>query len=80
MNTAVPPVSPALTCPVCRARFRGASVCLRCGTDLSLLMRAAASAWAARQQSREALRSGNLRQALRLIARATQLHHIDAAP
>jgi hypothetical protein len=40
-------------------------------------MHIAAKAWAARQQSAEALRAGNLPLALRLSAKARQLHQTD---
>jgi hypothetical protein len=79
MNGFPPAAAPPLTCPVCRARFRGVSACSRCGTDLTLPMRAAARAWAAREQGRAALQAGNLHRALRLIARAEQLHGVGSA-
>lgn len=65
-----------LKCPVCQARFRGQPVCSRCSTDLSMLMRISARAWAARQRARVALRGGDLSSALRWHAIARQLHDV----
>jgi hypothetical protein len=67
-----------LKCPVCGARFRGSVTCTRCGTDLRLLMRLAAKAWSARQQSAAALRDGNLEAALRLSAAAERLQRTSS--
>ena len=55
-NDSAPALS--LSCPVCSARFRGCTVCSRCGSDLHALMRIAASAWRAREHCRASLRAG----------------------
>lgn len=47
-------------CPVCNARFRGSTTCSRCGTDLTLLMRTAATAAILRRNARAALIQGDL--------------------
>lgn len=67
-----------LRCPVCGARFRADTVCSRCGTDLTSLMRIAARAWALRQRCRAALRERDLPSALRHACRASQLHRVGA--
>ena len=64
----------ALHCPVCLARFRGASVCSRCGADLGPLMRLAAEAWRLRQRARQALELGDDERALGLASEAQHLH------
>lgn len=75
------PVSaPCLSCPVCRARFRGSIACSRCGADLGPLMRVAAKAWRARERCRAALRGGRLDAALRWSARARRLQRIPIPP
>ncbi len=51
-------MSPPLTCPVCRARFRGTFACTRCGADLTPLMRLAAQALRLRNQARRSLLNG----------------------
>jgi len=51
-------------CPVCQASFRGARICLRCGTDLEPLMLLAVKAWQLRQAARQALNAGDLERAL----------------
>ena len=63
-----------LRCPVCEARFRGQTLCSRCGSDLTWLMRIAAHAWALRQRCRAALNARDLSAALRHAYLASQLH------
>jgi hypothetical protein len=60
-------------CPVCRARFRGATECSRCGADLTMLMTLVASAWRMRQAAKQALARGEFAQASELAKRAQQL-------
>lgn len=60
-------------CPVCGARFRGASSCSRCGANLEPLLLLAAHAYAARQAARRALQSGNLPAAAALASTAWSL-------
>jgi hypothetical protein len=60
-------------CPVCRARFRGARECSRCGADLTVLMVLAAGAWRLRQQARQALVEGDAGRACTLASRAQKL-------
>jgi predicted amidophosphoribosyltransferase len=61
-------------CPVCQARFRGASPCSRCGADLEPLLLLAAHAYALRQAARRALQSGNLPAAAALARTARSWH------
>jgi hypothetical protein len=61
-------------CPVCRARFRGSSLCSRCGADLSALMLLAAHAYVLRQSARQSLRQGDYRAALASSQAAQRLH------
>ena len=61
-------------CPVCQARFRGASVCSRCGATLRPLLLLAAHAYRLRQAAREALRNADLRSAVALCRAAQGLH------
>ena len=60
-------------CPVCRARFRGASECSRCGADLTVVMTLAASAWRMRQAARQALAAGEFARTRDLASRAQQI-------
>jgi hypothetical protein len=64
-----------LMCPVCRARFRGASECSRCGADLTVVMTLAASAWRLRQAAREGLASGDFARARELALQAQEICH-----
>ena len=59
-------------CPVCQARFRGASICSRCGADLSRLMRLSAESWKLREQARAALAQGAGKRALTLASHAQE--------
>jgi hypothetical protein len=63
-----------LGCPVCKARFRGAAECSRCGADLTAPMLLASHAYVLRQQARQALRSGDARTALATACAAQGLH------
>jgi hypothetical protein len=60
-------------CPVCRARFRGARECSRCGADLTVVMTLAALAWRLRQAAREAVAGGDFARAQELAARAQEV-------
>jgi hypothetical protein len=72
---ALHPASAATACPTCRAAWRGAVTCPRCGTDLTALMRVAIKAWDLRQATRAALRADNrATEALALARTACQLH------
>jgi hypothetical protein len=69
------PASVAMACPTCRAAWRGAVTCSRCGTDLTALMRVAVRAWELRQATRVALCAGDrATEALALARAACQLH------
>lgn len=57
-------------CPVCRARFRGARICSRCGADLEPLMRLAAQAWTPREAARDAMAQGEFSRARELAVQA----------
>ena len=60
-------------CPVCRARFRGASGCSRCGADLTVVMRLVVSAWRMRQAARQALAAGDFARTRDMASRAQQI-------
>ena len=62
-----------MACPVCRARFRGARVCSRCGADLTPLMLLAARAWRLRQDARLAMTESDYGRALESAAAAQEL-------
>lgn len=62
-----------LCCPVCRAKFRDASICSRCGADLGPLMTRLARAWALRQRARRAARLGQYPRAISLATAADDL-------
>lgn len=64
----------AARCPVCQARFRGASICSRCGADLMLLMLLRAQAYSHRQAARQSLRVGDVGNALAAAKAAQELH------
>jgi hypothetical protein len=62
-------------CPTCRTPWRGVTICPRCGSDLSAIMRIAAKAWTLREAARAALRAGDRpAQALALARAACRLH------
>ncbi len=65
-------------CPVCRARFRGASECSRCGADLSRVMTLAASAWRLRQSARRAMAEGEFAKSRELVADAQAICYTPA--
>jgi len=65
-------------CPVCRAGFRGATVCTRCGADLAPLMSLAVRAWRARESAREALAAEDWPSARDLAGQAQRLHDTPA--
>jgi len=67
-------MSEALRCPTCRASWRGASACPRCGTDLAPLMRVVARAWRLREAARAALEAGRGAEAWNLAGAAFRLH------
>ncbi|MHB8304095.1 MAG: hypothetical protein ACYDC6_14955 [Acidobacteriaceae bacterium] len=62
-----------LRCPVCQARFRGATECSRCGADLTALMRIAAHAYVLRHAARQALLLGDFRAAMATVQKAQDL-------
>jgi len=63
-------VEEALSCPACRARFRGTRECSRCGANLDTLMALAAEAYTLRQAARRALRARDVAEARDLAERA----------
>ena len=66
-------VSAPIVCPVCRARFRGAETCSRCGADLGPLLLLSAHAFRLRQRARGHLRQRNFLQALACAVEAERL-------
>ena len=76
-----PPVRIAPSkCPVCNASFRGVTVCPRCGTDLTLIMRLAARAWALGQKSKSTILDGDLNAAMRYSAAAWRIQRQGTPP
>lgn len=68
-------MSEVLRCPTCRSSWRGVTICPRCGSDLTAIMRVAAKAWELREAARAALRAGDRpAQALDLARAACRLH------
>ncbi|MGB7761416.1 MAG: hypothetical protein WBL61_16420 [Bryobacteraceae bacterium] len=65
-------------CPVCRAGFRGAAVCPRCGADLTRLMSLAVRASRSRESAREALAAQDWASARKLAGQAQRLHDTPA--
>ncbi len=63
-----------LYCPVCRARFRGARLCSRCGADLKPVMLLAAEAWRLREEARRSLEAGEFRRAHQFALEAQRMH------
>ena len=62
-------------CPTCRAPWRQVTLCGRCGTDLSMVMHVARTAWEVRETARELLWAGDRpAEAVRLAQTACQLH------
>ena len=60
-------------CPVCRARFRGACECSRCGADLTVVMTLAAAAWRMRQDARHLLATREFAGAREMASHAQQI-------
>ncbi len=67
-------IAASAACPVCRARFRSAVTCSRCGADLGPLLVLSARAFRLRQKARTLLREGDFRQALGCAVEAECLH------
>ncbi len=65
-------------CPVCQARFRGVSICPRCGADLGRLMRLAAEAWRLREAARTALAAGEFGLCVDLATKAEEAQRTSA--
>ena len=69
--------APEARCPVCRARFRAARTCRRCGGDLGPVMAVMASAYLLRRRARAAALAVDLRRAQALARRAQALHDTE---
>lgn len=67
-----------LRCPTCRAPWREATTCPRCGSDLSPVMRVAHRAWELREAARRALAAGD--RAADALALARVAHRLHATP
>ena len=68
-------MSEVLRCPTCRTPWRGVTLCPRCGSDLTAIMRVAAKAWELREAVRAALCAGDRpAEALGLARAACRLH------
>lgn len=65
-------------CPVCQARFRGVSVCSRCGADLARLMIIVAEGWRLREAARSAMVAGEFGRAFELAGAAQEAHATSA--
>ncbi|HQN01558.1 MAG TPA: hypothetical protein PLL36_10800 [Candidatus Hydrogenedentes bacterium] len=57
-------------CPVCKASFRGANLCPRCGASLDPILRIAAEASALRAKAATLLQCGHFEEARQTAARA----------
>jgi predicted amidophosphoribosyltransferase len=71
-------LSPANQCPVCQARFRGVSICSRCGADLGRLMLLSAEAWWLREAARTAIAAGDFGRGFELAAKAQEAQRTPA--
>ena len=67
-----------LRCPTCRAPWREATTCPRCGSDLSPVMRVAHRAWELREAARRALAAGD--RAADALALAQVAHRLHGTP
>jgi hypothetical protein len=65
-------------CPVCHARFRGATECSRCGADLGMIMGLAAGAWRLREAARQAIAEGDATRARALASQAQEICRTQA--
>ena len=68
----------ANSCPVCRARFRGATSCSRCGADLTRLMHLSAEAWRLREAARVSMATGDFGRGFELAAQANGAQRTEA--
>lgn len=66
-----------MRCPTCRAAWREAPECPRCGSDLTPLMRVAAAAFHHRTAAGEALNAGRWSDALHHANEANRLHRTE---
>jgi len=66
-----------MRCPTCRAHWREAPECARCGSDLAPLMRVAATAFHHRIAAVEALTAGRWSEAAHHANEANQLHRTE---
>ncbi len=57
-------------CPVCKASFRGANLCPRCGATLDPILRIIAEASALRAKAAQLVQSGHFEEARQAAARA----------
>jgi hypothetical protein len=62
-------------CPVCRARFKGDSVCYRCGADLSVLLDIEAEATALERRAVRLIGNGEFVEAQQTADRALALQY-----
>jgi hypothetical protein len=65
-------------CPVCQARFRGDSVCSRCGADLARPMYLAATAWRLREEARRSIEAGEFGLGRELASKAQETQNTRA--
>ncbi len=68
-----------LACPACRAAFRGARVCPRCGADLGDVMAVVVRAWRLRREGWQMLEAGALTRAAALAGESLALHATPSA-
>ena len=68
-----------MSCPTCRAPWRGTSECPRCGSDLAPLMRVCAAAWRHRRAAAAALAAGEWSDALHHARTAKQFDTKESA-
>ena len=68
-------MEPSFRCPTCRAPWREAPECPRCGADLAPLMQVVVKAWQLREEARTSLWAGDRpAEAVALARAACQLH------
>jgi hypothetical protein len=66
-----------MRCPTCRAPWREAPECSRCGSDLAPLMRVAVAAFHHRAAAAQALTAGRWSEALHHATEANRLHRTE---
>lgn len=66
-------------CPVCKAKIKAETVCYRCKTNLTMLLRIEATAALLLEQSKSSILNSDYDRALQLVQQSRRLHHTPAA-